>query len=138
LKSQFPNHSGLQSTLLQNSLTGTVAINGVQILHDRSDHWITFLHNGINQVTVYDSVYSTVEKETKAIIAQMTSSEEPTIQVQTIKQSGGMDCGLYAIAFATSLTHGQNPCMACYQQENMRKHLVQCFETGVLTLFPIE
>ncbi len=33
------------------------------------------------------------------------------------KQAGSQDCGLYAIAFMTSLAHRHNPTSELYQQE---------------------
>ena len=45
------------------------------------------------------------------------------------KQKGPMDCGLYAIAYATYLAHGKDPqCLTThyFKQELMRYHLVKC------------
>ena len=50
------------------------------------------------------------------------------------KQAGTTDCGVFAIATATSLLHGMNP--SEYTQSLIRSHLIQCFETLDLTPFP--
>ena len=45
-----------------------------------------------------------------------------------------MDCGLYAIAYATYLAHGKDPkrlTTRYFKQELMRYHLVKCFEQGL-------
>ena len=49
-----------------------------------------------------------------------------------------MDCGLYAVAYATYLAHGKDPqrLTTHFKQELMRYHLVKCFEQGHLTEFP--
>ena len=50
-----------------------------------------------------------------------------------------MDCGLYAITYATYLAYGKDPqCLTThyFKQELMRYHLVKCLEQGHLTEFP--
>ena len=46
------------------------------------------------------------------------------------------DCGLFAIAFALEVAYGGNRAVVSYQQTEMRKHLVSCFDKGELQLFP--
>ena len=50
------------------------------------------------------------------------------------RQVGGSDCGLFALAFATSLCNSDNPTRHLYTQDAMRGHLVTALETGK---FPI-
>ena len=52
------------------------------------------------------------------------------------KQSNSNDCGLFAIAFATTLCHGGNPSKTRYDQTALKKHLVNCLESLEVTLFP--
>ena len=58
----------------------------------------------------------------------------PTTIVDSQKQAGGVDCRVFAIATATSLAHGVH--LATLNQSAMRKHLLDCFTLGVLTIFP--
>ena len=51
-------------------------------------------------------------------------------------QRGGADCGLFAIAVATSLGYGDDPAKSTFQQENLSEHLLKCLESGNLTIFP--
>ena len=37
-------------------------------------------------------------------------------------------CGLFAIAFAMEVAYGGDPAVVSYQQTEMRKHLVSCFD----------
>ena len=46
------------------------------------------------------------------------------------------DCTLFAIAFATTLCHGNNPTTTRYDQRTMRNHLVDCLEAMDMTEFP--
>ncbi len=52
------------------------------------------------------------------------------------RQTGSQDCGLFVIAFMTSLAHGQNPTDVKYLQEEMRIHLVKCIESQEMISFP--
>ena len=49
---------------------------------------------------------------------------------------GGSDCGLFAIAVATSLCCGVLPQECFWDQRRMRKHLCDCFDKGVMFEFP--
>ena len=51
-------------------------------------------------------------------------------------QSGPDDCGLFAIATATSLCEGQDPVLYIYHQQQMRQHLLKALEIKALHSFP--
>ena len=53
-------------------------------------------------------------------------------------QSGGYDCGLFVIAFATALVHGEQPGRFLFVQDKMRRHLLKCLQEGELTPFPVK
>ena len=40
------------------------------------------------------------------------------------------------IAFATAIAYGQNPTRQNYKQEEMRPHLVNCFNKNSMSVFP--
>jgi len=44
------------------------------------------------------------------------------------RQQGSNDCALFAIAFATTLCHDNNPTTTRYDQKAMRNYLVNCLE----------
>ena len=54
--------------------------------------------------------------------------------VEMQKQRGPDDCGLFAIAVATSLVHGAGLCT--FRQDQMRRHVLGCFEEKLLCVFP--
>ena len=56
----------------------------------------------------------------------------PAVQQQT----GKVDCGIFAIAFAYHAASGDDPAELQFQQERMRDHLLQCFKKKKLTSFP--
>lgn len=47
-----------------------------------------------------------------------------------------LDCGVFSIAFAISIIHGQNPEEITYDHPRMRKHLLNMFENGEIKMFP--
>ena len=55
------------------------------------------------------------------------------MDVQT--QSGGNDCGLFAIAFAVALCNGTSPCDSTFTQSLMRSHLSGCLQNHTICSF---
>ena len=51
-------------------------------------------------------------------------------------QPNGIDCGLYSLAFATTLCSGGDPVKLHYHNDQMRSHLMKCLENGVVEPFP--
>ena len=52
-------------------------------------------------------------------------------------QCGSADCGIFAIAFATTLANGEKPGGYYYDQSRVRKHLMHFLETQYLLAFPV-
>ena len=52
------------------------------------------------------------------------------------KQSGAIDCGLYAIAIATALAYSLDPTTLVFRQD-LRPHLLHCIEKKKMEPFPI-
>ena len=65
------------------------------------------------------------------------TNQPPKIKViPPKKQIGAKDCGVFAIAFATSLAFDHKAPSLKYDQIKMRRHLANCFEVQKLTVFP--
>jgi len=140
LKSQFPKIKGLNSTLLQGKKISSVFHkNKVQIIHSRGDHWIVAATVGVekgNQVKVFDSLYESIDDGTCKVISNIFGSLAVAQSVKISKQSGVDDCGLYAIANATSICYDQDPAVIDFDQSLMRLHLTQCIDSKMITPFP--
>ena len=83
------------------------------------------------EVQVFDSLYMCVPTIAKAQIATLLYTEELAIKASFMDvqmQSGGYDCGLFSIAFATALVFGEQPGRYLFDQKKMRAHLIQCLE----------
>ena len=111
LKTSYPDTGGLQKTTLAFTLSYAV----VQIMNTRDNHWITVSNIGcpVDHINVYDSMpYCSTSKRTKEEICSIlfSSAEEITLDFPCDrKQKGGSDCGLFSIAYATTLCSGLNP-----------------------------
>ena len=143
LADQFSMTTGFQSTNAGLCMTFTIEPDEfVQILHDGSAHWVTISTIGCKhpEVKIFDSLYCTLSPALKRQIAALLATKEHKISVHFMDvqmQAGGSDCGLFAIAFATSLCFGHSPGKFHFEQSAMRKHLVSCFERGQFDMFPI-
>ena len=140
LQQQFPNVGGLYSPSLAYDLSFD-PVNGsfIQILHTGTNHWVTVEGVDDSLVRVYDSLYTSTTTSTRMSVAALaeTSKHQITVQIAATQfQKGGTDCGVYAIAYATDLCHGNNPASYRYNQDKMREHLLQCFKERKLTPFP--
>lgn len=141
LRRQFPRVRGLQDTTAIVSNKGIVLPSGaIQILHIRSNHWVCLQVNADRSaVHFYDSLYSTIPTTVADHIIDLVHSDKPRLKILTMNmqvQEGGKDCGLFAIAVATSLCFGEDPTTLTYNQERMRHHLLSCFDKQKITLFP--
>ena len=137
-KFQFSEIEGLKPTILQGRFKFTSSKHIVQILHVHGDHWVKIsnLKCDASKIIVYVSVNFHVDQEVKDLISNLFDREiEIVMSKEMPKQKGGSDCGVYAIAVATTLLHGTK--IGKYKRTLMRPHIVQCFENFQLTTFPV-
>ena len=95
----------------------------------------------IDELSVYDSRLkkNKVHQQVTRQITSLYHTSGPFLKLRvmhTQEQIGGSDCGLFAIATATSLCFGIPPSTVLWEQKQMRMHLVKCLESGNLTPFP--
>ena len=135
---QFPAINGLVLTLLQNRPLHGSSANAIQIFHVRGGHWIVgATSNKGKVVTVYDSLYASLDQATAVMIQKFFHCSPCNIKlVPSQKQDGLVDCGLFAIANATAIAFGKSPRSLHYCQMQMREHLERCLSQKKLTLFP--
>ena len=118
----------------------------VQVLHVGGNHWVTVTNIWCqeNRIKVFDSLRQKCSKKEKqklcsslAVLLNTSSSnmviEWPSIQ----RQRGESDCGLFAVAVATSLVCREDPGSMNYNQSVMREHLALCFHCEELAVFPV-
>ena len=89
---------------------------------------------------VYDSMgHTDVPQEVKQQVAAMILS--PTNKITLIfesvqRQHNSNNCGVFTIAFATSICVSANPSILLYDQTCLRSYLTKCLESGMMELFP--
>lgn len=95
-------------------------------------------------IIIYDSLQrNKLHKHHKLFIQQLFPTyafdKKPTkfIYLQQT-QLNGSDCGVFAIAYATSLSFGSKPETITYDQGAMRQHLVDMFEKNTIQSFPVK
>jgi len=96
-----------------------------------TNHWRCIYYDG-SKLHVYDSIpgctYKTLVKEEKNYIhkrfPQLNVSD--IIFEKVYRQQDSTSCGIYAIAFATTIALGENPCDEKYSNDvqRMRNHLM--------------
>ena len=148
LRSQYPDKQGLCTPVLGqklcfpefSTLQGYAGHTYLQILHTGADHWIAIEILSEEEVWVYDSMYLKPTYHTLKQIASIVKSKHRQINISVAKvqfQKTTVDCGVYALAFLTDLCHGINPNTRVYASaQELRKHLIYCFEQGTMSLFP--
>ena len=52
------------------------------------------------------------------------------------RQKEDKDCGLFAIAYATTITFDQNAAKNRFNQESIHTHLAACLQQNTMTPFP--
>ena len=114
LKSKFPEIKGLQNTLLQRrrpiSKTDLATGKVLQIVHIPS-HWVA-CQLFTSEVHLYDSAYTSLSADTLDTLAQLLRTDHSSIMVKIMnvsKQSGSVDCALYAMATLAHLAFGKDP-----------------------------
>ena len=142
LQEQYPYIGGFQNPVLAEKLAmEPQAGEFVQIVNVQSNHWICLSTIGCkpSTINIYDSLHGHMDAHTRKLIADLLQSKHRSIEVCYANvqwQSGVNDCGLFAIAFATSICSGEDPTTITFRQEDMRSHLLSCIQTSKLTGFP--
>ena len=138
LSKQFPLIGGLVLTLLQNKPLKQKIVCGLQIIHrSERNHWIVAsrIDSCHSPVKIYDSLYKSIHEGTITVVQNMFKKVGKfKIEIADMQeQEGSTDCGVFAIAVATSLLYGVSP---SYNQDKMRDHLLCCLGSGSLSVFP--
>ncbi|XP_057297093.1 uncharacterized protein LOC130625987 [Hydractinia symbiolongicarpus] len=143
LVSQFPTIGGFQDTVVGKTQSFDIVKyeeNYIQLLHAGSLHWICVANVNNRYCQIFDSLTSgnvSVDVANQIAAFSYCQSEELVIDVMPVQQQkNGVDCGLFSIAFATSLAFGEHACDKIYGNDSLRPHLLSCLDAGQMTPFP--
>ncbi|XP_028410162.1 uncharacterized protein LOC114532775 [Dendronephthya gigantea] len=147
LHEMFPHLKGFQ-TVARGAVQAFLPVSGdfIQILHDGSLHWVCTANISLTgskdpaAVNMYDSMnQGFIAKFTKQQLASfmcIQNAEMKIIMKSVQQQTSHVDCGVFAIAFATALALGQDPSKLRYDVPKMRPHLVECLKLKKMSPFP--
>ena len=140
LHSQFPHFQGFCFPHFD-QISGYACHSYLQILHTGSHHWVAVEIVSSSQVYIYDSLYKQQPTYyTLKQVAAILNTSEPKVNLRFHRvqfQPNSKDCGVYALAFITDLSHGIEPSTRKYSRSKLlRKHLAHCFESGQMKPFP--
>ena len=127
---QFKKHVSKESNL-----------NKLQIVHCKErEHWVTATTIGCEPgvIKVYDSLYTTLDKPSSVVVANWFYPKDQEFKISVVrpqKQIGGRDCGVFAIALATSIAINHKVSKK-FNQARKRAHLASCIDKQELSLFP--
>ena len=131
LSKQFPKVCGFHDTVigkLQEFDVIPTEKNYIQIMHNSSLHWVCVANMESRKKDnemhyLFNSLKTKrISKDVTAQIASDAYHPGPqlTILSKSVQQQGnGVDCGVYAIAFATSLEYGSNPEKESYDKKRL-------------------
>ena len=139
--------SGLQDTAIGATQTfNVVSGNFIQILHDGNLHRVCTSSisfdspTDVPDINVYDSYnHGYITKMTKRQMATFMFVELPEMNayIKSVQQQpSGVDCGVFAIAFATALAFGDDPTRKRFNVKKMRRHLRDCLKVKRMSPFP--
>ena len=137
LKTQFPHLDGLNDPdVLSGDLVTPAVTEFVQIIKT-GGHWVCLSTIGCanGYVKVYDSMGTSPSRTAIINSCQMLFHNGKKVAVSNQKvqrQQGASDCGLFAIAFATSLCFVNDPQEITYAQPLLRSHFIACLEDHMM------
>ena len=112
----------------------------LQILLDHGygdiGHWICTYFDGNNN-HIYDSLNrNSLSAQQEQYLKCLYPFPFKNVFPQVQQQTNQYDCGIYAIAFATTICFNKNPANQIYHIPDMRTHAEQIFLTKTLMEFP--
>ena len=114
----------------------------MQIVNVNNCHWVCVAKMNPNEyiIDLFDSnrqsyVYEDLGKQVLSFLPNdVTEVIFTSHNVQ--RQTGGTDCGLFALAFATAICFGDNVSNLIFDQSALRHHLKKCINTAMIEPFP--
>ena len=93
-------------------------------------------HHG--KIKVYDFSFMSLDATTERLIHKEFHSPGLKTSINIIpsqKQQGDKDCGLFAIAHATSIPFGLDPAKHKLKQDSLQSHILKCIKEERCFLF---
>ena len=149
LAKQYPGNSGLIDTCLEKMNQFEIYPVDkpyIQLLHALPKHWVCISNMETNKrgnVTHYVYNSSCEPKIMLDIVKQVASysyHDKSSISLVTRflqYQNNEFNCGLFLIAFATTLVFGGDISTVACDAALLRAYLIKCFDNNLMAEFPI-
>jgi hypothetical protein len=147
LRKANPYVNGLQDPILGQNLKFDVlgSLPFVQIIYNGDHHWLAISTYGCTygEIYVLDSKFQGyLSQETQKQICALLKFKKKEITVNVLpvqQQDGGIDCGLFSIAFIEFiLSMNKYPTEDIwFDQQQLRSHALFCLTNNVMTSFPL-
>ena len=146
LQQKYPSVGGLHSTVVVSKRKfkrDSRKHEVVQVLNSGNNHWVAISTLGCSIGVVHwlDSMHCGPSSQLKVIVSDLLQCPKDRIQIKMLNvqlQSGGSDCGLFALANITAALDGVDPSSLHFIQNLMRTHLVTCLEQKDPRPFPLD
>ncbi|XP_053377467.1 uncharacterized protein LOC128547884 isoform X1 [Mercenaria mercenaria] len=116
-----------------------------QIHHNHKDHWVTSIQHN-DSIYLIDSLGNErpndriIPDGLKIQLSQIYGKNEEGFDITVPlvqKQDNSIDCGLFAVAYATSYCIRQKLCFdLIFDPFKLRQHLISCLENETMSEFP--
>ena len=142
LGTQFKMKERFQDTILGQKLMFKPKKHFVQILHNKSFHWVTVsnINSKYGSVNYYDSLFhGRIKDHVKLQIANISRTENSELEIHIRsyqQQKNGVNCGIFAVANAYYILSGIDVSNIRIDENKMRAHFLQCLEQGRFEPFP--
>jgi hypothetical protein len=94
------------------------------------------LDNSKGQLHIFDTLYDNLDQQTDVLLEYIFGKKMDPKVIKIPRQQGYNDC-VFAISITTSFACFGSLPPSWFGQSLMRPHLVQCFEKGSLSPFPV-
>ncbi len=143
LKENFPSIQGLVNPERFVYKTFNANYNSlfVNILHVNSNHWLCVSNYkcNIHEINIYDSL-QVFRNGLPTKVLNLFNKMQPNLRTVRIKavqqQTNGVDCGLFSLAYATSICNNIDPCTIFFNQLKLREHFNHCVSNKHVLMFP--
>ena len=146
MRQQFPEIGGLYNVQHGEKGNYPAPENKIwmQIMNNNLCHWLLVVSGfplcGGNDVAVFDSIGFDCDNDKFSVstISNLVGNKEFTLITPSCqKQTDRTSCGVFAIAFATSIALGLDPSTLVFEKEaKMREHLKDCLTHTSLNCIP--
>jgi hypothetical protein len=111
-------------------------------MYNEAEHWVISACLTDGSIILLDSIAAYANQQICMQLCEVFESSANggflTVQIRSSQRqtAGSNNCALFAIANGECIAREQDPAEVTFDEDQMRPHLLQCLQNGVLTPFP--